>query len=96
MNGISLQTLLSQNNPQELAAIEEQCGGFIQTLEVLAHANAISSRFQQFPDPADGVLAVVNNNADDVRYIFKDVGGLEGMLKLAPHLVKIYRTMKGK
>jgi hypothetical protein len=97
MNGLSLLALIGQKNPADLAAIEAQCGGLIQTIEVLAHVSAIAARFQQFPDPADGVLAVVNNNTDDLRYTFKDIGGFEGLLKLAPHLINIYRTMqKGK
>jgi hypothetical protein len=95
MDGIALLTTIARTNPTDIAAIEAQCGGLIGTIEMMAHINAIQASLNLYPnDTAKGLAMVLHNNIADVKYLFTDVGGLDGFLKIAPNLVNIYGTIE--
>jgi len=86
---------LLQNNSADLQPIIAQCGGYLQFMSLFPHVEAIMSTVNATPgDPAGAVQNVVHKNEQSVRVIFQMIGGLDGLIKLTPNFINIYRTIE--
>ena len=94
MDTAAVVSSLIANNQADIQPIMEQCGGFFPFMSLLPHVQAIVETANAHnADPADAVLNVVKHNEQSVREIFSKLGGLDGLIRLMPNLVNIYRTI---